>query len=154
VTSCASGRSTQHACYVVERSFAAPISRVFAAWSNEPAKSQWFTGTMDGEDVYSLDFRIEGEERAAGGPAGGPVFTYRARYHDIVWDQRIVYTYTLDADQVRLSLSIVTVELTAVGSGSKLTYSDAAVYLDGRADPASRQHGTEIQLDTLASMLL
>jgi hypothetical protein len=59
----------------------------------------------------------------------------------------------MDADDVLMSASVVTVEFAPSGTGPSLTYTDASVYLDGGGDSASRRHGTEIQLDTLGSTL-
>ena len=44
---------------------------------------------------HALDFRVGGREHASGGPPGGPVHSFDARYQDIVPDQRIVYTYDM-----------------------------------------------------------
>jgi uncharacterized protein YndB with AHSA1/START domain len=146
-------RSTEHATFVVERTYDAEPSRVFAAWASREAKAKWFVGTMEGEDDYALDFRVDGLEQARGGPEDGPVYSYEARFHDIVPEERIAYTYVMDADKVRISVSVAIVEFEPAGSGTKLTVTDHGVYLDGGDNAASRQHGTEVQLDTLATTL-
>ncbi len=145
--------STDHATFVIERTYDASPSRVFAAWASKEAKAKWFVGTMEGEDDYSLDFRVDGLENARGGPDGGPVFSYQARYHDIVPEARIAYTYVMDADKVRISVSVVIVEFEPAGSGTKMTVTDHGVYLDGADNAIARQHGVEIQMDTLGTTL-
>jgi uncharacterized protein YndB with AHSA1/START domain len=35
-------RSVAHATFVIERHLAAPVERVFAAWSNAEKKRRWF----------------------------------------------------------------------------------------------------------------
>ena len=146
-------RSTEHATFVVERTYPATPSRVFAAWASQEAKAKWFVGTMEGEDDYSLDFRVDGLEKAQGGPPGGPVYFYAARYHDIVPEERIAYTYVMDADKTRVSVSVVIVEFEAAGSSTKVTVTDHGVYLDGGDNAAARQHGIDAQLDTLGTVL-
>jgi len=108
---------------------------------------------MEGEDDYSLDFRVDGLEQARGGPEGGPVFTYEARYHDIVPNERIAYSYVMDADKVRISVSLAVVVFEPAGAGTRLTITDHGVYLDGGDNAAQRRHGTEAQMDTLGTTL-
>ena len=107
-----SDRTATHATFVIDRSYDATPARVFAAWADPQAKSRWFgpPGRQDAE----LDFREGGRERfrAAG---GGAVYSYDALYEDIVEDERIVYTYKMHRDDVRISVSVSTVELRAQG---------------------------------------
>jgi uncharacterized protein YndB with AHSA1/START domain len=80
-----SERSTHHATFVIERTYAAAPAQVFNAWADPGAKARWFAGPEDWESgKYELEFRVGGRERASGGPPGGPVHVYDARYQDIV----------------------------------------------------------------------
>jgi uncharacterized protein YndB with AHSA1/START domain len=148
-----SDHSTVHETFVVERTYDAAPSRVFAAWASREAKAKWFVGTMEGEDDYALDFRIDGVEHARGGPDGGPVYSYEARYYDIVPQERIAYTYVMDADKVRISVSLAVVEFEAAGSGTRLRITDHGVYLDGGDNAAQRKHGVEAQMDKLGTTI-
>ena len=67
----------------------------------------------------------------------------------IVPDQRIVYSYTIDFDQIRISSSLVTVEITPAGDRTRLLYTEQAVYLDGGDTPADREKGTREEFDNL-----
>jgi uncharacterized protein YndB with AHSA1/START domain len=145
-------RSTEHDTFVIERTYDASPARVFAAWASQEAKARWF-GSMEGEDNYKLDFQVDGIEHFVGGPPNGPVHTYEARYHDIVPEERIAYTYVMDADDTRISVSVTIVEFVAAGSGTTLTLTEHGVYLDGRDKPEYRRHGVAAQLDTLATTL-
>lgn len=133
--------------FVIERVYKASPARVFATWADPKLKEQWFTKPDE------FDFRVGGEERSQGGPPGGPVFTFDARYHEIVPNERIVYTYTLDMDETRISISVTTVEFKPEGAGTKLIFTEQGVFLDGYDTPAQREHGTKEMLDKLGKQL-
>jgi uncharacterized protein YndB with AHSA1/START domain len=144
-------RSAEHGTFTISRTYPVPPARAFAAWSSQEAKARWFGA--GGDPDYALDFRVGGSEVNHGGPPGGPVFTYRARYEDIVPDERIVYGYVMDADGTLLSVSVTTVEFTAAGSGTTLTFTEQGVFLDGGDTPAVREKGTGELLDALGDVL-
>ncbi|MBV6715821.1 SRPBCC family protein [Paenibacillus chitinolyticus] len=137
----------KHATCVVERVYAASPKRVYHAWSDPDAKAKWFSKP----DVF--DFRIGGREYSSGGPPEGPVFTFDASYQELVPDRRIVYTYTLDSGDTRISVSITTIELIAVEGGTKLIFTEQAAFFDGHDTPEVREHGTNAMLDALGKVL-
>jgi uncharacterized protein YndB with AHSA1/START domain len=141
-------RSVKHATFTVERTYPAPPEEVFAAWADPGAKGQWFGG-----GDFELDFRVGGREFNRGGPDGGPVFTYEARYHDIVDNERIVYTYEMHMDDARISVSLATIELTPSGDGTTLVLTEAGAFLDGHDTPEQREGGTGSLLDALGTVL-
>jgi uncharacterized protein YndB with AHSA1/START domain len=144
-------RSVTHATFVVERTYEASPARVFAAWSQPDAKARWFGGS-GGE--YELDFRIGGREFSRGGPQGGPVYTFEARYQDIVPDERIVYAYDMHLDDARISVSLATVELKPAGEGTRLIFTEQGAFLDGLDTPEQREQGTGGLFDALGDELL
>jgi uncharacterized protein YndB with AHSA1/START domain len=144
-------RTAQHATFVIERTYAAPPERVFALWASREAKARWFG--MPDEDAYQLDFRVGGAETNRGGPPDGLVYSFDAVYHDIVPDARIVYSYTMDAGADRISVSVTTVEFAGEGSGTRLTYTEQGVFLDGHDTPEVREGGTIALLDKLGNAL-
>ncbi|MGH2558266.1 MAG: SRPBCC family protein [Thermomicrobiales bacterium] len=147
-------RSVTHTTFVVERTYDVSPARVFRAWADPATKARWFAGPDDWESgTYELDFRVGGRERTGGGPPGGPVHTYDARYQDIVPDQRIVYTYDMHLDETRISVSLATVELTPAGAGTKLIVTEQGAFLDGHDTPAAREQGTGGLLDALGMEL-
>jgi uncharacterized protein YndB with AHSA1/START domain len=81
------------------------------------------------------------------------VYTYEARYQDIVPDQRIVYTYDMHRDETRISVSLATVVFTPEGDGTLLVYTEQGAFLDGEDKPEYRQQGTGSLLDALGAEL-
>jgi uncharacterized protein YndB with AHSA1/START domain len=146
-----SNRSATHSTFVIERNYPASPARVFAAWADVNAKGQWFG--PGGENGHELDFREGGREHFEAAVEGA-VYSYDALYEDIVRDERIVYTYNMHRDGVRMSVSVTTVELLADGDGTHLQYTEQGVYLDGEDKPELREHGTAEILDKLGEALV
>jgi uncharacterized protein YndB with AHSA1/START domain len=149
-----SERSIEHAGFTIERRYGAAPERVFAAWADPVAKARWFAGPEEWEvGPHELDFREGGREVGSGGPKGGSIHSYRAIYWEVVPNERIVYTYELLIDEIRSSVSLVTVELSPDGEGTLLTLTEHGAFFDGREDPALRRDGTGSLLDALAAEL-
>ena len=147
-------RSVTHDTFVVERSYPASPARVFAAWADPAAKARWFASPEEwGPDEFELDFRVGGRERSRGGPPGGPLITYEARYQDIVPDERIVYTYVMEMDATLISISVATVELRPEGGGTRLVLTEQGAYLDNHDSSGQLQHGAGELLDALGAEL-
>jgi uncharacterized protein YndB with AHSA1/START domain len=147
-------RSVTHATFVIERTYPASPARVFAAFASRAAKVRWFSGPPEwGASDHELDFRVGGRERVSGGPKGGPIHLFEARFQDIVPDRRIISSYDMHLDDKRISVSLATVELEPAGTGTRLTYTEQGAFLDGYDDAGSREHGTRGLLDQLGAAL-
>jgi uncharacterized protein YndB with AHSA1/START domain len=153
-------RSVIHATFTIERSYPAPLSRVFAAFASAEAKSTWGdTGDLEPADgqagVAEFDFRAGGRERF-GFKMQGTTYRYDARYYDIAPDQRIVYAYEMYANHARISVSVATIEFASNADGTTLTWTEQGAYLDSIDGPQAaslRKEGTTEMLDGLARYL-
>jgi len=147
-------RTTHHDTFTIERTYDASPARVFNAWADPAAKARWFVGPDEWlRGAHELDFRVGGREFLSGGPKGGTVHTFECRYHDIVPNERIVYAYDMRLDDARISVSLATVEFKPAGAGTRLVFTEQAVFLDGYDDAGSRKRGTEGLLDQLGASL-
>ena len=91
----ARARSTVHASFVIERSYALAPQLVFDAWAQEEAKAQWFGPPQKPAGSYRLDFRVGGREHLAIAMPDGEDYSYDALYQDIVPGERILYSYDM-----------------------------------------------------------
>jgi uncharacterized protein YndB with AHSA1/START domain len=146
-----SGRSVEHATFVVERKYEASPERAFAAWADPEAKARWY---VDSDAQLELDFRVGGRERSRGAAPDGSVYSYEALFQDIVPAERIVYTYDMLLHGTRISVSLATVEFTPEGDGdTRLVFTEQGAFLDGHESPARRAEGMGGLLDALGEEL-
>ncbi len=146
-------RSVVPATFTIERTYDASPTRVFKAWADPAIKQRWFAGPEEWAGHHSLDFRVGGTEINRGGPPDGSVYTYEATYQEIVPDERIVYTYTMHADESLLSVSVASIEFVPANAGTRLVVSEHGVYLDGHDKPEYREQGTNDLLNALGAEL-
>jgi uncharacterized protein YndB with AHSA1/START domain len=150
-------RTVIHDTFVIERTYPATPSRAFAAFASEEAKNAWGdTGDLEAADgVTEFDFRVGGRERFSH-RWHSTVYRYDALYYDIVPDQRIVYSYEMYANDVRISVSVATIEFAKSGDGTALTWTEQGTYLDGIDGPGAaglREEGTAEMLGNLTGYL-
>lgn len=143
-----------NATFVIERVLNASPSRVFAAYSSLEAKSRWFKAPADIVTLNrDFDFRPGGKERFHGRWPDGNVTDFQATYHDIIEDERIVLVYDMYAGGVKLSVSLLTIELVAEGAKTRLIHTEQGSYfVGGQADADGRKHGTSWHIENLAAL--
>jgi uncharacterized protein YndB with AHSA1/START domain len=115
----------KHDTFFIERNYNASPARVFAAWADPAVKANWFAKSDE------FDFRVGGGEIIRGSSPDGTVYTSISKFQEIVPDNRIIYTLTIDMGETRISVSVMTVEFKAEGSGTQLIYTEQCVFLDG-----------------------
>ena len=147
-------RSQTHATFVIERSFPVPVPAVWHALSDSDARAEWFGGG-DNFDVTerSHDFRVGGRGVEEGQWHGGPRSRFESTYTDIVDEQRMIFTYEMWIDGRHISSSLTTIALEPDGPGTRLTYTEQGVHLDGLDSVEGREEGSRGILDNLAAFL-
>lgn len=136
-------RYVSHDIFTIKKMYDATPASVFAAWANRNAKTRWFQKPIE------FDFQVGGREMNRGESPEGFVYTYDARYLQILHEQRIVYAYTMDRGDVRISVSLATVEFKPTGDSTLLIFTEQGAYLDGYDTSAIRERGTNTLLNKL-----
>ena len=143
-----------HKSFTIERTYAQPAERVFAALSDPVKKRRWFAEGEGFEvESYSLDFRVGGFERCRFRPVGGPPMTTDSVHLDIVANERIVFAYAMTIDGAPLSSSLGCMELVAVATGTLLRFTEHTAFVDGNDGSESRRVGSLALLESLAQEL-
>jgi len=148
-----------HNTFVVEREYPKGADRVFAAFADPAKKKHWYAGGGAHDPVsYDLDFRIGGREvlvgkMKPGTPVAGAVLTWAQTFDDIVENERIVFTQTLDVGDRRISVAVITVEISSTDAGSKLKLTHQAAFFEPADGPQMREFGWQALLNAIADAL-
>lgn len=144
-----------HDSFIIERTLKHAPARVFNAFADPAAKQKWFAnGPGLKVLIRELDFRVGGLERTKGLWAEkGVTSDFENYYHDIVPNERIVYSYRMRLNDKIISVSMATIEFTPAGAGTKLKITEQAAYLDGFEDGGGREEGTNKLIDQLVASL-
>jgi uncharacterized protein YndB with AHSA1/START domain len=144
-----------HATFHLQRSYPAPIARVWKALTVQAAKQKWFSGTPDRWELLErhMDVRVGGTERLWGRWESGVVSKFDATYYDVVPNERLVYSYVMHIDDRKISVSLATVQLTVEDGKTRLKLAEQGAFLDGYDDAGSREQGTNDLLDALGASL-
>jgi uncharacterized protein YndB with AHSA1/START domain len=150
-----SQHNAQHGSFTIERTFDAPPALVYSAFATEKGKQAWFSGPNEqwSLEERSFDFRVGGRETLTGRWKSGMVSRFDAQFHDIVPDQRIIYSYTMHVNGNKISVSLATIEFRKAGAGTLLILNEQGAFLDGYDDAGSRERGTIGLIDKLEAAL-
>ncbi|MGD9981403.1 MAG: SRPBCC family protein [Hyphomonadaceae bacterium] len=141
--------TTTHGSFVIERRYNASPQRVFAAWADPTAKRAWFA-EGEGWDIrsFELDFREGGRETSRFRVVGGnnpfpPETTFRNEtvFNEIIENERIIFTYSMDRDGARFSVSLASVELKTADKGTRLVFTEHGAHFDGADGIKMREAG-------------
>ncbi len=145
-----------HGTFNLEREWAAPPERVFRAWSDPDLKAQWFTGPEERWTLLrrSMDFRVGGAEVLEGRfNESGLVTLFQARFHVIEPAERLVYAYDLFHSGRFHSVTLSSLQLEPIVDGTRVSYTEQIVFLNGSDGTADRRHGTNFHFDMIEAVL-
>lgn len=148
-------RSVAHGSFNLERTYEAPVARVWQALTDPTAKAKWFAGTPGKWELLErqIDVRAGGRERLKGRWESGLVSTFDAIYHDVIPNERLIYSYEMHLDDKKISVSLATIQLTGASGKTTLKVTEQGAFLDGYDDAGSRERGTSHLLDALGASL-
>ena len=105
---------------ILNRTFQAPIEKVFRAWTNPTEIDRWFAPSDDHTVSSSVDFRVGGTYRIDMHKNDGNVFTVHGKYVEIKVPYRIIFTWQGACD-FEPNETLVTVEFFSVGDTTQVT---------------------------------
>lgn len=149
-----SSQCLQHATLTFERTFAAPIDRVFAAYADPVERARWSVPSDTAAFVYDeADFRVGGRDLFRCGAKDDPQYHGETVYHEIVPGERIVWSETVDTADKRLSVGLTTTVFEREGAHTKLKVTVQLVSLDGDGMIEGTKIGTNAALNNLVKAL-
>jgi uncharacterized protein YndB with AHSA1/START domain len=143
----------QHATIILERSYRAPLERVFSEFANPVARARWSPPSNDVLIYDETDFRAGGRDVFRCGPQNDPKFRGETLYHLIVPNKRVVSSETLDADGQRLAVSLNTLDFEATDKGTNLKLTVQMVSLAGPGIIEGYESGNKSALENLSRHL-
>jgi uncharacterized protein YndB with AHSA1/START domain len=149
-----SDQSVIHDTVVVRRTYEAAAERVYRAWTDAALLERWY---VPGDESWSAkilahDFRVGGVKRITFGPPD-ETFVEDCHYVDIVPNRRICYSMAIARGDVRITVSMVTVELTPRGERCDVRVTDQLAILDGGDTAKDRDRGWGETLDKLSPLV-
>lgn len=147
----------------IERTFDAPVARVWAAFTETETMCKWMWAGLGGDVWAESDLRVGGAYRIytkeAGGRHQGEGWSGMCGlFVDVVPDAKLVYTLHWDANVFynapeNLTLDeVVSVTFEPEGDGTKMTFVHLGIPDDGMSAEAHRQ-GEAHSFDLLAKLL-
>ena len=140
---------SQQATIVLERTYQAPLERVFSEFADPVARARWSAPSND-ELVYDeADFQIGGKDMFRCGPKGDLKFRGETHYLDIVPNARVVSSETVAVDGQRLAVALTTLDFKPTKDGTLLTVTIQVVSFVGPDMIRSYESGNRSALKNL-----
>lgn len=149
------GDAIKHGSFTVERRYAAPPSRVFAAFAQAEARRKWLI-FADGWTIH--EYR-PAEPTIAGAvefsrfspPGSDVVLTNATTWLHVDEGKMLIYAYHMTVQGAPLSSSLVTISFMPDGRGTRLELTEQGAYFDG--DVEGRKVGTSALLAEVEKVL-
>ena len=104
----------------IKRHYAAPVEKVFRAWTDPQALKQWFGPSDEGEILVSeTDLKVGGRYRIVMRMPSGEQHRVGGVYREIVPNEKLVFTWAWESTPERES--VVTVRMKRAGDGTDMT---------------------------------
>ena len=135
----------------IERTFDAPVERVFDAWTSEDVLRRWLHGMVGWETpTAEVDLRVGGTIRIVmRDPSGGTEAGATGEYRVVDPPRRLVFTWVWD-DQPDQS-QLIELELSERDGRTTVSMTNSAIPTDGRLE--SQERGWHVCYDNLERLL-
>ena len=135
----------------IERTFDAPVERVFDAWTSEEVLRRWLHGMTDWETpVAEVDLRVGGTIRIVmRDPADGTEVGAMGEYRVVEPPRRLVFTWVWDHDPDRPQL--IELEFSEQAGRTSVRMTNSAIPTDGRL--RDQERGWHVCYDNLDLVL-
>ncbi len=149
--------TTDHAAHDImptriQRMFAAPASRIFAAWTTPDVLKRWAWGSLGRDVEAAVDLRVGGGYEITMKSPDGEAWRFAGKYLEIDPDRRLVYTLRWDAPMgYEIGEERVTVEFSDRGRETLVTFLHEGVL--GRVATQTHEKGWNNTFDMLANVL-
>jgi uncharacterized protein YndB with AHSA1/START domain len=143
----------QHATITLERTYRAPLERVFSEFADPVARARWSAPSNDVLIYDQTEFRAGGRDLFRCGPKNDPKFRGETFYHLIVPNRRVVSSETLDVDGQRLAVSLNTLDFEPTGEGTNLKVTVQMVSFVGAGMIEGYESGNKSALENLGRHL-
>ena len=144
---------TEHHARVlrIERSFDAPIDRVFEAWTSEEVLRRWLHGMPGWETpTAEVDLRVGGRIRIVmRDPTDGTTAGAAGEYRVVERPRRLVFTWVWD-DQPDLP-QLIELEFSELDGRTTVLMKNSAIPTDRRLE--SQERGWQVCYDNLERLL-
>lgn len=144
-----------HETFTFERTIAAPPSLIFKAWADPAAREIW--GPPSNTDTLKYtktDFRVGGTDSCLCGPKDNMSYQVDSHYLDIVEDQRLIFTESIQTEGILLSSSLATIALDDTGTATQMQVTVQLVSLMGDEVMQGVQSGWTVALGNLEAYLI
>ncbi len=149
-TAPATNPTAQHEL-VITRTFDAPRTLVFKAWSAAEHMVRWL-GPKDYTAPHcTMDFRVGGAYRACIRSPEGKEYWMRGIYREIVAPERIVFTFSWEEEGERGRENLVTITFAEQGNKTRMTFRQA--FFESVSERDSHNGGWTSCFDRLAQYL-
>lgn len=140
-----------HATLVMERTYNASASRVFAAWADVEARKRWSAPTDNIRIEYeAANFREGGKDVSRCIEPGNADYVATVTYLDIRKDQRIVFAEDVVHGDKRVSAALISMELAPKGGATRLALTMQIASFEGAGMEQGYQFGWSSALNNLA----
>ena len=139
-----------HATITIERTYSAPVERVFSEFADPQVRAKWSAPSNDALVYDESDFREGGRDVFRCGPPNNLKFRGVTIYHEIIPNRRVIWTETLSEGATRLAVALNSLEFEQSAEGANLKFTVQIISFVGRGMVEGYESGNRGALDGLS----